>query len=97
MIKFLQQKRKAKIDQARESNASPPAKKSHEITKTEPKPPPIFYPPTEPSLPDIDVFQMEGIKNWLHFDVLETSKLEWMKDLPANMPEMKPGEAFEAR
>lgn len=53
-------------------------------------------PITQP-MPDIDVLKDENSKNWLHFDVIEPAKLEWMRDLPKNMPELKPGELYEAR
>lgn len=46
---------------------------------------------------EIDVLKDENSKNWLHFDVIEPAKLEWMRDLPKNMPELKPGEQYEAR
>lgn len=47
--------------------------------------------------PELDVLKSDASKNWLHFDVIETDKLEWMRDLPATMPELKPGESYEAR
>lgn len=53
--------------------------------------------PQAESLPEMDVLKDENSKNWLHFDVVEPAKLEWMRDLPKNMPELKPGEQFEAR
>lgn len=49
------------------------------------------------SLPEIDILENENSQNWLHFDVIEPAKLEWMRDLPKNMPELKPGEQYEAR
>lgn len=33
----------------------------------------------------------------MNFDVVETDKLEWMRDLPLTMPALKPGESYEAR
>lgn len=44
-----------------------------------------------------DILKDENSKNWLHFDVIEPAKLEWMRDLPKNMPDLKPGEQYEAR
>lgn len=49
------------------------------------------------SVPNIDILKDESSKNWLHFDVVEPAKLEWMRDLPNNMPDLKPGEQYEAR
>lgn len=47
--------------------------------------------------PELEVLKGEASKSWLHFDVIETDKLEWMRDLPATMPELKPGQSYEAR
>lgn len=47
--------------------------------------------------PDLDLLKTEGSNNWLNFDIIETEKLEWMRDLPSNMPELKAGETYEAR
>lgn len=49
------------------------------------------------SVPNIDLLTDENSKNWLHFDVIEPEKLEWMRDLPKSMPNLKPGEQYEAR
>lgn len=57
--------------------------------------PPKSHPVT--SLPDLDVLKNENLKNWMNFDVVETDKLEWMRDLPSTMPVLKPGESYEAR
>lgn len=46
---------------------------------------------------DLEVLQDGNSKNWLHFDVIEPAKLEWMRDLPKNLPDLKPGEQYEAR
>lgn len=46
---------------------------------------------------DLEVLKTDASKNWLHFDVIETDKLEWMRDMPSTMPELKPGQSYEAR
>lgn len=48
-------------------------------------------------VPELDVLKSDASKSWLHFDVIETEKLEWMRDLPVTMPELKPGQSYEAR
>lgn len=48
-------------------------------------------------IPELEVLKNDASKAWLHFDVIETDKLEWMRDLPVTMPELKPGQSYEAR
>lgn len=54
-------------------------------------------PKFESVVSNLDLLKDENSKNWVNFDVIEPAKLEWMRDLPKNMPELKPGEQFEAR
>lgn len=54
-------------------------------------------PKFEPVASDLELLKDENSKNWVNFDVIEPAKLEWMRDLPKSMPELKPGEQFEAR
>lgn len=49
------------------------------------------------TLPEVNYFEKEELMNWVNFDVVETKKLEWMRDMPTNLPELKPGESYEAR
>lgn len=83
LVQFLKEKRKSKLAKITET-----APKDVEMKDVDPK---------IDSLPDIDVLKEENSKNWLHFDVIEPSKLEWMRDLSNNMPKLKPGEQYEAR
>lgn len=83
IVQFLKGKRKAKLPKVTENVSS-------DVEMKETK-------PLAESMPDIDVLKDENSKNWLHFDVVEPAKLEWMRDLPKNMPELKPGEQYEAR
>lgn len=83
LVQFLKGKRKAKLPKVTENVSS-----DVEMKESKPK---------AETLPDIDVLKDENSKNWLHFDVIEPAKLEWMRDLPKNMPELKPGEEYEAR
>lgn len=86
IVKFLRQKRKHGLEEMPEKE---PASKVSA---------PLIQPDSDNSaLPDLDIFHHDGIKKWLHFDVVETEKLQWMRDLPANLPELKPGESYEAR
>lgn len=83
LVQFLKEKRKAKLPKVAENP-------SCDVEMKEVKPP-------SDVLPDIDLLKDENSKNWLHFDVIEPDKLEWMRDLPKNMPDLKPGEQYEAR
>lgn len=83
LIQFLKNKRKANLSKIVE-NTSTDIKMREMDTKAD-------------SLPEMDVLKDENSKNWLHFDVIEPSKLEWMRDLPNNLPELKSGEQYEAR
>lgn len=83
IVQFLKEKRKTRLPTV-------PENISRDVEMKEVKAP-------IESMPDIDVLKDENSKNWLHFDVIEPAKLEWMRDLPKNMPELKPGEQYEAR
>lgn len=83
IVKFLKDKRKA----AQRLHKPEPC--DIEMDEKKPK--------LEPMASDIGVLSDENSKKWVHFDVIEPAKLEWMRDLPKNMPELKPGEQFEAR
>lgn len=85
LVQFLKEKRKAKLPKAKVAE-----NRSCDVEMKEVK-------PQSELLPDIDLLKDENSKNWLHFDVIETDKLEWMRDLPKNMPDLKPGEQYEAR
>lgn len=84
LVNFLKAKRKSKLNQVKENISSDVEMKEATAQKIA-------------SLPDIDVLKDVNSKNWQHFDVIETEKLEWMRDLPKNLPELKPGEQYEAR
>lgn len=86
LIQFLKNKRKPKLPKVTENIDSDVEMKTEKQFMVEPE-----------SLADIDVLKDENSKNWLHFDVIEPAKLEWMRDLPKNMPQLKPSEQYEAR
>lgn len=48
-------------------------------------------------LPELELFESEGSENWLNFNVVETEKLEWMKDIEVQLKKLPPGTEFEAR
>lgn len=83
IVKFLKDKRKAA------QKMQKPTSSAIEVDEKKPK--------LEPMATDLDLLKDENSKKWVHFDVIEPAKLEWMRDLPNNMPELKPGEQFEAR
>lgn len=83
IVKFLKEKRKAahKIQEIASNHIEMGEKK-----------------PKIESMPsNIDLLEDENSKKWVHFDVIEPAKLEWMRDLPNSMPELKAGEQYEAR
>lgn len=82
LVKFLKQKRKPNTESIAEETPTP-EKRPKEVSL--------------PELPTLDVLQSENSSKWLNFNVVESAKLEWMRDLPGNLPELKPGEQYEAR
>lgn len=89
IVSFLRQKRKAKLELIPENKAASVVQASTSDIKPSSS--------SASAIPELDILQHDDIKKWLHFDVVETAKLEWMRDLPANMPELRPGESYEAR
>lgn len=83
IVKFLKDKRKAA------QKMEKPASNDIEMDEKKPK---IDAMPS-----NLDVLADENSKKWVHFDVIEPAKLEWMRDLPNNMPDLKAGEQYEAR
>lgn len=55
------------------------------------------YPTVNADLSSIDLLGHPDIHTWPHFDVVESEKLEWMKDIANNLPKLKPGQSYEAR
>ncbi|XP_034656866.1 RNA polymerase II-associated protein 1 [Drosophila subobscura] len=43
------------------------------------------------------LLQQSGENKWLNFNLVEEHKLAWMRDIPAKMSELKPGQQFDAR
>lgn len=48
-------------------------------------------------LSSIELLSHPNVHTWPHFDVVESEKLEWMKDIANNLPKLKPGQSYEAR
>lgn len=51
----------------------------------------------ECDLSSIELLSHPNVHNWPHFDVVESEKLEWMKDIANSLPKLKPGQSYEAR
>lgn len=51
----------------------------------------------ETDLSSIELLSHPNVHTWPHFDVVESEKLEWMKDIANNLPKLKPGQSYEAR
>ena len=43
------------------------------------------------------ILENPNFEKWPNFNVIEPEKLEWMKDIPNKLPNLKPGEKYEAR
>ncbi|XP_053953589.1 RNA polymerase II-associated protein 1 isoform X1 [Anastrepha ludens] len=50
-----------------------------------------------PSNAALEILQKSDTEKWIHFDVVETDKLKWMRDIEEHIPNVKPGDQFEAR
>ncbi|XP_055540548.1 RNA polymerase II-associated protein 1 [Wyeomyia smithii] len=48
-------------------------------------------------VPNLDVFQHEGSDQWINFNILESEKLEWTKNIRISLRDCKPGESYESR
>ncbi|XP_023294123.2 RNA polymerase II-associated protein 1 [Lucilia cuprina] len=49
------------------------------------------------SNPAVELIERSAAEQWIHFDVVEKDKLEWMRDIPMQASKLKAGEKFEAR
>ncbi|KAH8386079.1 hypothetical protein KR200_000896 [Drosophila serrata] len=49
------------------------------------------------SSPALELLQLSDQGNWVNFNLVEDHKLAWMRDIPAKMRELKPGQQFNAR
>lgn len=45
----------------------------------------------------LDIMQHPHYNDWPNFDIVQPQKLQWMNNIAANLPALKPGETFEAR
>ncbi|KAH8274952.1 hypothetical protein KR018_002554 [Drosophila ironensis] len=69
----------------------------------EPKIIEIAAPPKAPvsclpaSNPAVELLQQSDEGQWLNFNRVEEHKLAWMRDIPAQMKQLKPGQQFDAR
>ncbi|XP_073843572.1 RNA polymerase II-associated protein 1 [Musca autumnalis] len=96
IVALLAKKRQEKAQQLK----SPPAK----IKSAPPKESPTSTTPLEtevdslpPTNPAVEILQRSAAEQWIHFDVVEKDKLEWMRDIPLQSAKLKPGQKFEAR
>lgn len=99
IVALLAKKRQEKAQQLMSPNAqkSPPAVPLNQTTspKTVTLEPEVeSLPPTNPA---VEILQRSAAEQWIHFDVVEKDKLEWMRDIPLQSAKLKPGQKFEAR
>lgn len=77
-----------------------PAPVPIESPPTVPQPEPPTIPPTVDCVENtatLDLLNDPNYAQWPNFDVIEPAKLEWMRDVQNQLPDLRPGETFEAR
>ncbi|XP_046867781.1 RNA polymerase II-associated protein 1 [Drosophila willistoni] len=71
--------------------------------QTNAKATPMVIPPLpmSPKLPEsnpaLEILQQSDEGQWLNFNLIEEHKLAWMRDIPAKVAQLKPGQQFDAR
>ncbi|EDV96103.1 GH16071 [Drosophila grimshawi] len=84
------------LTKKRESKKVTPKPKDNATNPSEPQ----LLPPTttlSDSNPAHELLQQSDEGNWLNFNLVEDHKLAWMRDIPAQMSQLKPGHQFNAR
>ncbi|KAH8380353.1 hypothetical protein KR009_010175 [Drosophila setifemur] len=86
----------ALLAKKRQNNQKPVEKKSNiRIIEAAPKTTPNVSLPD--SNPAVKLLQHSDENKWLNFNLVEEHKLAWMRDIPARISELKPGQQFDAR
>ncbi|KAL7732458.1 hypothetical protein ACLKA6_004420 [Drosophila palustris] len=89
LIKLLARKRETQNEQPR-SIQNPQCSESEEL----PADANIALASDNPAL---ELLQQSDEGNWLNFNLIEEHKLAWMRDIPAKVAQLKPGQQFNAR
>ncbi|XP_061386272.1 RNA polymerase II-associated protein 1 [Musca vetustissima] len=103
IVALLAKKRQEKAQQlkstypAQKSPASDSATQKVSPTAASPHEKPIVDDTLPPTNPAVEILQRSAAEEWIHFDVVEKDKLEWMRDIPLQSAKLKPGQKFEAR
>uniref|UniRef100_A0A0A1WPQ3 RNA polymerase II-associated protein 1 n=1 Tax=Zeugodacus cucurbitae TaxID=28588 RepID=A0A0A1WPQ3_ZEUCU len=95
LLELLKKRRQEKSNQLTKSMAPTTNIKSTEnVKRPEPMDVNTVLTPTNAAY---EILQQSEAENWVHFNVVETDKLKWMRDVGENTANVKPGEQFEAR
>ncbi|XP_064547522.1 RNA polymerase II-associated protein 1 isoform X2 [Drosophila montana] len=78
----------------RQSQKGNPTKPKPLPTKPQLSPAPTTLTDSNPAH---ELLQQSDEGNWLNFDLIEEHKLAWMRDIPARIAQLKPGQQFNAR
>ncbi|XP_050335533.1 RNA polymerase II-associated protein 1 [Bactrocera neohumeralis] len=97
LLELLKKRRQDKSNQSLPSSAISTTTKTKPSEKFEKQEPMDVSSVITPSNAAYDILQQSEAENWVHFDVVETDKLKWMRDIGESTANVKPGEQFEAR
>ncbi|XP_011296625.2 RNA polymerase II-associated protein 1 [Musca domestica] len=99
IVALLAKKRQEKAQQIMSPNAqkSPPAVPLNQTTSPKTVTLELEVESLPPTNPAVEILQRSAAEQWIHFDVVEKDKLEWMRDIPLQSAKLKPGQKFEAR
>ncbi|KAH8397424.1 hypothetical protein KR222_003676 [Zaprionus bogoriensis] len=87
----------AKKRQAQQQAAASPKPSSSETPTCSAAFPPAASIALSSSNPAHELLQQSEQGNWLNFNLIEEHKLDWMREIPAKLAELKPGQQFNAR
>ncbi|XP_018801477.1 PREDICTED: RNA polymerase II-associated protein 1 [Bactrocera latifrons] len=97
LLELLKKRRQDKSNQALPSSTISTIINTKPSEKFEKQEPMDVSSVITPSNAAYDILQQSEAENWVHFDVVETDKLKWMRDIGESTTNVKPGEQFEAR
>ncbi|XP_030371967.1 RNA polymerase II-associated protein 1 [Scaptodrosophila lebanonensis] len=88
LVQMLTNKRKAQQATSKQLQPEPQSMDMTPVSVTE------LLPESNPAH---EILQQSSENNWLHFNRIEDHKLSWMRDIPARLAQLKPGQQFDAR
>lgn len=97
LIKFIEEKRKQKYMMKQTTKVKNIETVTEEESKKKEVKENLFSNDIPMVTPVAELLNEGAAEKWIHFDVIEKEKFEWMKDIPMKSAKLKPGEVFEAR